>query len=166
MITRKPPPPASSSKKTAAWLFAAVGLLALGWSGYQTWQQYKADNPPPLPNVIAPIPADRVDAVRTGLKLVGPTVLGLSGDQQKEIDAIWKNPPRSMEEVIQYQRRTDEVMTPEQRAKFRPLRKAFQGRVIDQMLAPAGERMPPDDFQKMKEEVGKRVDERIEGPSR
>lgn len=155
--------PVSKKRKTGAWLFALAGLFALSFSAHRGWQRYRAENPTPLTNVIAPIPPEKVDAVQTGLKIAGKTILRLSAEQQAQVDEIWKNPPRSLEEAIDYLRRTDSVMTPAQRALFHPMRKTFQDRVIDEMLAPAGKRMPPEDFQKMTEEVKKRVDQRIDG---
>jgi len=157
--------PPTAAKKSAAWTFALVGLAALAVSAYYGRQRYLRENPPPLPNVIAPIPEGRVDQVRVGLKLVGATVLKTTPEQQAKIDEIWKNPPRSVEEVIDYQKRTNQVFNAEQRAKFKPMRKRFQNEVIDEMLAPAGKRMPGDDFKKLTDEVKRRVDERIDGPS-
>lgn len=148
----------------AAAVFACAGLIALGFSIRSGRQRYLREHPPPLPNVIAPIPDDKVEAVRGGMKLLAKTVLHATPEQEEKLNEIWKNPPRSVEEVIQYQKRTDEVLTPEQRATFKPIRNGFRNRVIDQILSPASKRMTPEDFAKFTQEIKARVAHRIDGP--
>lgn len=160
---KNPSKPASASKKTAAWLFALGGIATLLYSGKEGYERYQAENPPPLQHVIAPIPEDKVETVQKGMQIFVPMYLGLNAEQKATVDQVWKTPPRSVEEVIQYLDRTHAVMSPEQRSKFKPLRTRFQEQVIDQIMEPASQGISKDDFEKLKAEVKKRVEERIDG---
>lgn len=151
-------------RKFAAWTFALAGLGALAFSGYNGWQRYQRENPPPLPEVIAPIPPGQQEALRTGMKLLSKTVLQATPEQEKRLAEMWDKTPRSLAEIIERQRETDRILTPEQRAKLAPLRRAFQNRIVDEMLEPARDRFAAEDFEKFREEVKKRVEERITGP--
>lgn len=154
----------SRRRAAAAWTFALAGLGALAFSAWTGRQRYLRENPPPLPDVIAPIPPDQQQALRTGMRLVGKTLLQASPEQEKQLAEIWDKTPRSLNEVIEMQRRTDRILTPEQRARLTPLRQGFQSRVIDQMLEPARDRFKPEDFERMKDEVKSRVEQRVQGP--
>lgn len=160
---RKPATHRSQGKKIAAWIFAVTGLGVLAFSGYQGRQRYLRENPPPLPEVIAPIPPGHQEALRSGMRLVSKTLLRVSPEQGKQLTELWDKTPRSVDEVIEYQRRTDQILTPEQRARFKPLRQAFQNRIVDEMLEPARNRFPASDFEKFRNEVKNRVEERISG---
>ena len=153
----------SEQRKTAAFLFAIVAICALAVSAYYGRQRDLRENPPPLPNVIAPLPPEQLQAIRIGLPIVRKTILHTTPEQDAKWDELWKNPPRSLTEVIEYERRTNEILTTAQLGLYRPMRKKFQHRVVDAMLKPAGDRLSDDDFQKLKDEVKKRVDERIDG---
>lgn len=62
------------------------------------------------------------------------------------------------------QKETNRILTPEQRARLAPLRKAYQGRIVDQMLEPARDRFQESDFESLKETVKDRVERRVSGP--
>lgn len=101
--------------------------------------------------------------IRTGMSLLGRTVLKLDAEQQKKLDEIWSKTPRSVDEVIKMQQATDKILTPDQIAKLRPIRKRAQDQIVDKMLEPARERMLEADFEKFSNEVKIRVDRRING---
>lgn len=155
---------AGRRKKAAAVLFACAGLFALALSGWYGYGRYRRENPRPLPDVIAPIPEGEREALRTGMRVVGKTILRLSPDQEKKVTEIWKKTPRSLDEIIEMQKATNRLLTPQQRARLDPLRKAFQGRIVDQMLEPARDRFGGEDFEKLKKTVKERVEERVSGP--
>lgn len=150
-------------RKSAAFAFAGIALCALVVSAYYGRQRYLREHPPPLPNVIAPIPPDQLKAIRVGFPIFRKTVLLTSSEQDHKLDQLWKNPPRSLAEVIEYEQRTNDILTTQQLTLYRPVRTAFQNRVIDQMLAPAGQRLSSGDFDKLKNEVKDRVQKRIDG---
>jgi hypothetical protein len=97
------------------------------------------------------------------MTILAKTVLHATPQQQQQLAAIWDKPPRSIDELIQYQQRTDQVLTPDQRAKLLPIRKKVQNSIVDKMLEPARGGFGADDFEKFKKEVKARVDHRIDG---
>lgn len=160
-----PPKPApktpSAGKRNAAILFAIVAVAALGYSACRGRQRYLAEHPAPLPDVIAPISKEEHEKMRKGMGLLGATLLQTTPEQQKKLDEIWKTPPRTLEEVNQYQKRTDAVLTEQQLAILKPIRKRVQGQIVDKFLDPVAKRLPPEDFEKFRTEVKNRVDSRI-----
>jgi hypothetical protein len=153
----------SAGRKTAATLFAAAALVALGFSAYYGRQRYLREHPPPLPNVIAPLSPEDMALIRKGFPIVRKTVLHTTPEQDAKLDALWAKPPRSLEEVIRYEQMTNTIMTTSQLVLYRPMRKRFEHRVIDKMLEPLGKRTSGPDFKKLSDEVKRRVDERIDG---
>lgn len=160
-----PRPKASSPAwhKPAAFVVTIVALVTLGLSIYYGRQRYLREHPPPLPNVIAPLPPQDLALIRKGFPIVRKTVLHTSPEQDAKLDALWKNPPRSLEEVIHYEQTTNDILTTQQLALYRPLRKSFQNRVVDEMLGPLKTRMSGPEYDKLSNEVKQRVTERIDG---
>ncbi len=154
---------ASGRRATGAWLFALAGLVALGVSGFLGWQRYRRENPPPLPGVIAPIPPEMREGVRTGMQLLGKTLLQLTPEQNRKLAEIWKTSPRSINEAIEYQKETDKLLDARQKAIMKPIRKTFQDRVVDHMMEHARDRFSEADFGKLKDEIKVRVEKRITG---
>lgn len=150
-------------RKAAAFAFAAVALVALAFSIYYGRQRYLREHPPPLPNVIAPLPPVDLALIRKGFPIVRKTVLHTSPEQDAKLEALWEKPPRSLEEVIRYEQTTNDILTTQQLALYRPLRKTFQNRVVDEMLGPLKARMTGPDFNQLSNEVKQRVTERIDG---
>ncbi len=144
-----------------AFALAAIGLLAV--NSYRGRQRYLQEHPPPLPEVIPPIPQDEQERLRVGIQLLGFGVLGFTPDQSKQVDAIWQRPPRSLNEVIDYLRRTNAVLTPEQQARFRQHRVRYTERIVDRLLEPSRKRFTPEDFDKFQKEIKARVERRISG---
>lgn len=157
--------PARSNKKllAATCVFALAGLMAFGFSARKAHQRYQLEHPPPLPDVVAPLLPEQQKMVTQGMPLLGKALLKLDPDKQKKLEEIWKTTPRSVAEAIDYQRRTDALLTPEQKALLDPIRKKFQERTIDRMMAPASKRFTPEDFEKFKKEIKARVESRING---
>lgn len=163
MITAEETPSKNGSgRKWAAVLFALAALVALGYSAWRGRQRYLAEHPPALPNVLAPIPANQQKVVHAGMRFVG-SVLQLTADQQKKLGGLWRKDPRSVSELIDYNKRTDEILTPEQRARLKPMRQVMQNQVIDRMLEPGRKSMPEQDFEKLKKEIKARAAQRIDG---
>ncbi len=163
------PPEAPPKKKivkrrlvlAAAFAVAALGFLAV--NTYRGRQRYLQEHPAPLPDVIPPIPPAEQEQLRVGIQLLGIGVLGFTADQSKAVDAIWQTPPRSMNEVIDYLKRTNAAMTPEQQAVFREYRVKYTEQIVDHILAPARKRFTPEDFEKFQKEIKARVEHRISG---
>src|SRR5438477_6761600 len=99
----------SRKRKIAAALFAAAGIGALAYSAWISRQRYLQQHPPPLPNVVAPIPENMMGPLRLGLKFVQTSVLFTTPDQEKQIDDLWKTPPRSLTEAIEIQKKMDQI---------------------------------------------------------
>jgi hypothetical protein len=149
--------------RAAAVVFVLVAFAALGVSAWYGRQRYLREHPPPLPQVIAPLPPEQLALIRKGFPIVRKTVLHTTPEQDAQLDELWKKPPRSLDEVIKYEQRTNEILTTQQLVLYRPLRKAMQRRVIDQMLGPAKDRMSNTDYDKLRDEVNNRVNKRIDG---
>jgi hypothetical protein len=158
--TSKAPP---ASRKFAAAVFALLGLTALGISAYYGYQRYRKEHPQPLPHVIAPIPKNQEEFVRNGMRFVGTQVLDLTPDQGKKLGKIWQHLPRSVDELVDFQKRTDDILTTGQRERLRPIQKTLRHQVVDRMLEPTKGRFATGDFEKMKDEVKRRVDHRVDG---
>jgi hypothetical protein len=156
-------PSSTGARRTAAIAFALVAFAALGVSAWYGRQRYLREHPPPLAGVIAPIPPDQLALIRKGFPIVRQTILHTTPEQDAQLDDLWQNPPRSLDEVIRYEQRTNEILTTEQLKLYQPLRKAMQRRVIDQMLSPAKDRMTNTDYDKLRDEVNNRVNKRIDG---
>jgi len=95
--------------------------------------------------------------------LLGRTLLGVTPDQEQKIEAIWKRLPRSVDELAEYSRKTDAVLTEKQRMLVRPIRRRIRREAIDRMLEPARSRFSPEDFEKFRNAIMTRVDKRIDG---
>ena len=101
--------------------------------------------------------------MRKGMHFIGTQVLDLTPEQGKKLGEIWKHLPRSVDELVDFQKRTDDVLTTGQRERLRPVQKTFRHQVIDRMLDPTKDRFAPGDFPKLKDEVKRRVDQRVDG---
>ena len=91
------------------------------------------------------------------------TVLKVTPQQEKQIEAIWSHMPSSLNELVVMNRQMDAVFTPDQRRIVRPLQRVMRNKVIDDMLEPARSRFQPADFEKFQREIKRRVDAKIEG---
>lgn len=159
-------PAAPKPSKRAVVLSALAVAAALGFLGWRIHQHRLRNNPPPLPpleNVLPVIPKDQEKQIRTAVKLGARTLLKVTPDQEKRMDDLWKQPPRSIEELIEFNKKVDAILTPQQVEKARPLRRMLRHAVLDRMLEGAGKRLSPNDFEKFKNEIKARVDRRIEG---
>jgi Spy/CpxP family protein refolding chaperone len=111
-----------------------------------------------------PIPVEAQMMVRQGIHLVGRPALGLTPEQVQQIQALLERFPRNLDELLDVTRRVDAILTPEQREKARPLRRRVRHGITDLVLEPARSRFRPEDFEKFKNEIKRRMDLRMEGP--
>ena len=107
--------------------------------------------------------SDEAEAVMSTVSNAMKLTAFLPGEQQEKVREIWKTPPRSLTELIEKQRQMDSVLTPEQLNRARPVRRFVQGRIVDQMFERGRDRIAPEEFDKLKDEVKRRVEERMSG---
>jgi hypothetical protein len=170
----KTPPPELSApevlrRKRArilwAAVFAAVGIGVCLWS----WRHYRevyttAEPQIPVMDLIPVIPKAQQEAAMNAIVGAARLALALSPEQQEKVRAIWKEPPTSFQEMIAKQKEMDKVLTPIQLAIARPVRKAVQDKIVDEMFESGRDRFTPEDFKKFKDEIKRRVDERMSSP--
>jgi len=166
-LTGKEEPPKGRRRMlrlALAGLFAVAALAACVWS----WQYYRklySTPKPPIP-VLELIPtvskahqANIMNAVMTGASFV----LTLSPDQRQRVASLWKEPPKSLSELISKQQQMDKLLTPEQLRRLLPLRQMVQNRIVDETFESGRSRMTAADFDRMKGEVKRRVNARMSG---
>ncbi len=139
-------------------IVAAVGAAAAWLCWKDRWIA-----PPAPPQALPTIPPAEFERVKEQVRLVGRTLLGVTPEQEKQIDAIWRRPPATLNELVEFTRRSDAVLTETQRAIAKPIRRAARNQVIDHILEPARSRFPPEDFERLKNAVKARVDARVDG---
>ena len=145
-------------------VFAGAGIAVCFWSWSHYREEYNLAKPPiPVLDFIPTVPKDQQEKVMSmvsgGMKLM----LFLSPEQQEKTREIWKTPPRTLEELITKQKETDKILTPQQLERARPVRRHIQGMIVDAMFEPGRDRFKPDEFTKLKDEVKRRVEERMTG---
>lgn len=146
-------------------VFAVAGLGVCLWS----WQHYRkvyTTREPQIPvmDLIPVIPKARQEAAMNAIVTAARLALALSPEQQEKVRAIWGTPPTSFQELIAKQKEMDKVLTPAQLAIARPVRKAVQDKIVDEMFESGRDRFTPEDFKKFKDEIKRRVDERMSTP--
>ncbi|MCX7018646.1 MAG: hypothetical protein WCK47_13750 [bacterium] len=150
------------ARLTVACLFAVAGVAACVWS----WQYYRrlyARLKPPVPvlDLIPTVPKAHQEGVMRAVMSGASFVLALSPDQRQQVISIWKEPPRTLTELIDKQHVMDKILTPDQLQRLRPVRKMVQDRIVDEMFEAGRDRFSPSDFDKMKGEVKRRTNERM-----
>ena len=145
-------------------VFAVGGIAAC----YASWKHYRkvyaaARTPIPVLDFIPVVPKENQEAVMSTVSNAMKLTAFLPGEQQEKVREIWKTPPRSLTELIEKQRQMDSVLTPEQLNRARPVRRFVQGRIVDQMFERGRDRIAPEEFDKLKDEVKRRVEERMSG---
>lgn len=150
---------------TLAALFAMGGWGLCTWS----WQHYrKVYNPPktpvPVMELIPVIPQGQQASVAQAITLASSLALGLNPDQQARVREIWKVPPKSLQELIGKTRQVDKVLTPAQLARFKPMRRMVQNQIVDALFEAGRNRFSPQDFNRMKDTIKQRVEQRMTAP--
>jgi hypothetical protein len=136
----------------------AAGLAALG--AYKYSNHVREERRKPI-GVMPALPRAQEEKVREAVRQFGRTVLGVTPEQEKAIEAVWQEPPWSLGELIERQKKSDAILTPQQRAFIRPIRIMVRNTVIDGILEPGRDRFKPDDFEKFKYQVKLRVAQRM-----
>jgi hypothetical protein len=78
------------------------------------------------------------------------------------VQEVWKVQPRTLDELIRKQKQTDQLLTPDQRQKLKPVRRMVEGRVVDLMFEPGRKRFTPQEFDQLKGEIKRRTAQRME----
>jgi hypothetical protein len=138
--------------------FILVALCAFG--AYRYWKSRSATHSEEFRPLFTKAQEQQI---REGLHQVGKTLLGITPDQEKKLEAIWQRFPATVDELVDHTKRTDEVLTEKQLAIVNPIRRMARHQAIDRMLEPARSRFPPGDFEKFKKAIKERVDGRIGG---
>ena len=151
-------------RTTAATVFAVAGIAVCIW----TWQHYRRiystpKSPIPILEMIPTVPKEKQETIRNIVGGATKMMLFLSPEQQKQTREIWKEPPRSLDDLIAKQQQMDAILTPQQRARAKPIRTLAQNRIVDEMFEQARDRFRPDDFNAMKDEIKRRVEKRMSG---
>lgn len=146
-------------------LVFAVGAIAVC---YASWKHYRkvyvaARTPIPVLDFIPVVPKQNQDAVMSTVSNAMKLTAYLPAQQQEKVRDIWKTPPRSLTEVINKQKQMDQVLTPEQLSRAKPIRRFVQGKIVDHMFEPGRQRLAPEEFEGLKTEVKRRVEERMSG---
>jgi hypothetical protein len=146
-------------------LFAVAAAAACWWS----WEHYRKvyappKTPVPVLDFIPTVPKDKQQEVTRAITSAAALVLTLSPGQIRDVAAIWKEPPKSLEELISKQKQMDRLLTPGQLARMRPVRTIVQGRIVDAMFENARSRFTPQDFEQLKGEIKRRVSQRMDTP--
>lgn len=138
-------------------LIGLAGLLAAG--GY--YFHRRAARKPPVIVQLLPLPQEEERAIFREMARIGRVVLRLTPEQIEGLSATWQRLPQSIDELIEAQRRTNEVLTPMQRAILQPVRRALRNQVIDRHLEPTRNHFTPEDFEKLRAAVRLRVEQRL-----
>ncbi|MCX8038893.1 MAG: hypothetical protein N3D11_17975 [Candidatus Sumerlaeia bacterium] len=149
-------------KKSFAVLCIAAAVVGVA-AAWLCWRD-RLIAPPAPPQALPTIAPADFEKVKEQVRLVGRTLLGVTPEQEKQIDAIWRRPPATLNELVEFTRRSDAVLTETQRAIAKPIRRAARNQVIDRILEPARSRFPPEDFERLKTAIKTRVDARVDGP--
>jgi len=144
-------------------LLAILCVAAVALSAFAAYRHWRPDRRASVAGAIPQLPKAEETRLREEARLLGRTLLGVTPDQEKKIEAIWQQPPRSLDEVVEYSRRTDAALTETQRMLVKPIRTRIRHEAIDRMLAPARSRFSREDFQKFRNAIMTRVDKRIDG---
>jgi hypothetical protein len=160
------------AKRRARWrvrliwagVFAIAGVAVCSWSWKHYRKEYNLAKPPvPVLDFIPTVPKEQEKAVMSAVAGGMSLMLFLSPEQREKAHEIWKTPPRSLEELISKQKQTDKILTPQQLERAKPVRRRIQGSIVDSMFEPGRKRFKPEEFDKMKDEIKRRVDERMSG---
>jgi uncharacterized protein (DUF2267 family) len=119
---------------------------------------------PPVPvlDLIPTVPKAYQSEVTSAVTVAAGMMFALSREQRAQVAEIWKDPPRTLEGLISRQKRMDQVMTPQQRERMKPMRRIVQGKIVDAMFEAGRNRFSPGDFEQMKNEIKRRVAERMD----
>jgi hypothetical protein len=163
--TEKPsaPPRRRAAKIALAAAFAVGASLVCVWSWKHNSEKYEAKKPPvPVLDFIPTVPKENQQAVTQAVTAAFGLALFLSPEQRAQVQDVWKVPPRTLDELIQRQKQTDKVLTPEQRQKLKPVRRMVEGKVVDLMFEPGRKRFTPEEFEQLKNEIKRRTAQRME----
>ena len=150
-----------------AWagLFAvtAAALCTWSWRHYHTKYSPRRD-PVPVFEFIPNVPKDRHEGIMQAIRKSAGFVFTLSPGQLQQLAVLWKDPPRSLPDLISRQKQMDRILTPAQVSNLAPARTAIQNKIVDEMMEPGRKRFRPDEFEKMKNEIKRRVETRMGTP--
>jgi hypothetical protein len=152
---------AGTKTRTKRWPVAGVSIALAGLAAFGAYKYWKPRDPARSEGQLPFFTKAQEQQMREGLRQVGRTLLGLTPDQEKKMQAIWQRFPTTVDELVDHTKRTDEVLTETQRAIVKPIRTMARHQAIDRMLEPARSRFPPEDFEKFKKVIKERVDQRI-----
>jgi len=154
---------AEPKNRTNRWPTAVMCFALVAVCGFGAYKYRKSRNAPRSESFLPILTKAQEEQIREGLHQVGKTFLGITLDQEKKLEAIWQRFPTTVDELVDYTKRTDEVLTDKQRALANPIRKMARHQAIDRMLEASRSRFPPEDFEKFKRVIKERVDGRIGG---
>jgi len=153
---------AESKSQARKWpltvLFVAAVLLSVV-PAYKYWKM-----PRPAPPAAPPLPISKADEqkIREEMHALGKTLLGVTPEQEKKIEAIWQRFPTTVDELVAFNKKTDEALTDKQRLVLRPIQRMMRHKAIDRMLESSRPRFPPQDFERFRQAIKDRVDKRVE----
>lgn len=148
--------PASSSRRTK-WIIGCVSLLALAGIAYGIYHPAKPKPRDFGPNISE---ADR-RGIRNDMTKMAKEVAGLSDDQIKKMEAVWKEPPKSREEARARFQKMQEIMTPEQRAKMRAAGPMMGMAMFNRRMEQMRGKMSPQEFDAYKAKRLKQMQDRM-----
>lgn len=164
-VPAKPPIPKRHrwAKVSLAAAFAVAATVACVWSWKHNREKYEAKKPPvQVLDIIPTVPKESQEAVTKAVTAAFSLALLLSPDQRAKVQEVWKVQPRTLDELIRKQKQTDQLLTPDQRQKLKPVRRMVEGRVVDLMFEPGRKRFTPQEFDQLKGEIKRRTAQRME----
>jgi hypothetical protein len=164
------PPPSAPPPKRKRLHIAAAAAFAIGGlvMAFFTWRHYDRvfevrRDPIPILEMIPTAPRESQENIRKIVGGASKLMLFLSPEQQAKTREIWKEPPRTLDDLIAKQQEMDKILTPQQRAYSKPIRVYAQEKIVDEMFEPGRGRFKPKDFDAMKDEIKRRVEKRMSG---
>lgn len=158
-------PPKDKKGRRKLWLalaFALVGVAVCGISWKFSKRAYTpARAPEQVLKLIPNIPKEKQESV---MRIAGGAfalTAALPPEQRDQIREILKHRPNSIDDLLSQTQAIDNVLTPEQRKRAKPIRKLVQDKIVDEMFEPGRSRFRPDEFDKFKNEIKRRVGERM-----
>ena len=157
------PPRPRWLKVLLATAFAVAATLLCLWSWKHNREKYEVKKPPvQVLDIIPTVPKESQEAVTKAVTAAFSLALFLSPDQRAKVQEVWKVQPRTLDELIRKQKQTDQLLTPEQRQRLKPVRRVVEGRVVDLMFEPGRKRFTPQEFEQLKGEIKRRTAQRME----
>jgi hypothetical protein len=169
-LSQKPAAPKSAARRRRAWIIVVGLLIALsGAAGFGIYHRF-FQTPPgairrqPYAKHLPHLGQQQEMQVYRDMSNIAQTILRITPQQREKLSAIWgPRLPQTVDELVDYQRRTNEVLTPTQRLVLRPVRRVLRERAIDQIVEPARGHFTPEDFEKLRTAVKARINQRLAG---